>query len=112
MFGNAFPKTLGDDVAIVEAILPPAVHGSVGGFSADVSGEPLLIPDRIYHPELDALPQTLLQTTIAHCIYTRHSDGFVRQRHLSRLFATNQSWVVPFVLHLIGECAPTIRASE
>ncbi len=100
---RAFPEALGGDVALVAATMPPAFHTSMGDFAALVRGEPLTIPYRIYHPEANEQPTTVQQATIAHCIYTRHSDGFVRQRHLNHLFGANQLWVAPFVLHLVGE---------
>jgi hypothetical protein len=37
------------------------------------------------------------------CIYSRHHNGFVRQRHLENLLAADDEWVVPFVLQLLGE---------
>jgi hypothetical protein len=40
---------------------------------------------------------------ILHCIYTRHHDGFVRQHHVESLMASRESWVVPFVIRLLGE---------
>lgn len=37
-----------------------------------------------------------------HRLYTRHHDGHVRQRHLARIIEVTDSWIVPFVVQLIG----------
>jgi hypothetical protein len=44
-----------------------------------------------------------VQHRILHCLYTRHHDGFVRQRHLEQIVGSAQPWVVPFVLQIVGE---------
>jgi hypothetical protein len=43
------------------------------------------------------------QETILRCLYTRHHDGFVRQRAVEGLLQAKQPWVVPFVVRLVGE---------
>ncbi|MFG2626846.1 hypothetical protein [Streptomyces sp. NPDC048473] len=40
---------------------------------------------------------------IVHCLYSRHSDGLVRQRHLEQILESSEPWVVPFVVQLAGE---------
>lgn len=37
------------------------------------------------------------------CLYTRHHDGFVRQRALQRVLASDETWTIPFVVQLLGE---------
>lgn len=34
---------------------------------------------------------------------SRNHDGFVRQEYLSRIVASNYTWVPPFVIQLLGE---------
>jgi hypothetical protein len=46
---------------------------------------------------------TATQRTILHCLYSRHHDGWVRQRHLEHIVASTEPWVVPFVVRLAGE---------
>ena len=69
-----------------------------------ISGEPVHIPWRIYSTE-PALPSTVsdLQRTIVACLYTRHHNGFIREKYLSDLFRPSYSWIPPFVLQLVGE---------
>ncbi|WP_326756769.1 hypothetical protein OHB56_02130 [Streptomyces sp. NBC_01635] len=44
-----------------------------------------------------------MQQAILHCLYSRHSDGLVRQRHLEQIASSDEPWVVPFVVQLAGE---------
>ena len=37
------------------------------------------------------------------CLYTRHHDGYVRQRHLRQIIRCTEPWAVPFVVQLLGE---------
>lgn len=72
-----------------------------------MQGETVAIPYRIYNeePETDGSerPLTETQQVILHCLYSRHSDGRVRQRHLEKITASSEPWVVPFVVQLAGE---------
>jgi hypothetical protein len=104
---RAFPQALHDDVAAVLRVLPseprPTPH-AIGPIT--IEGEPIHIPVRIYAREVDqaALAScTETQRRILHCRYTRHHDGYVRQRHLGPLLACDEAWVVPFVVQLVGE---------
>ncbi|WP_394814824.1 hypothetical protein [Streptomyces millisiae] len=63
-------------------------------------------PYRIYHDErpVDAVRSVSTpQRAILHCLYSRHSDGRVRQRHLEQIVSSDEPWVVPFVVQLAGE---------
>lgn len=72
-----------------------------------VAGECLRIPYRVYfHPkEMDDLGLELDGTAsvVLLCIGTRSHDGYSRERFLRALLARPASWVVPYVLALIGE---------
>ncbi|MFI6115677.1 hypothetical protein [Kitasatospora sp. NPDC051164] len=43
------------------------------------------------------------QRLLLHCLYSRHWDGLVRQRHLEKVVGCTDPWVVPFVVQLVGE---------
>jgi len=71
-----------------------------------VAGESVSIPSRIYHDELPSDAKHRLTTTqllILHCLYSRHSGGMIRQRHLEQIVGSHEPWVVPFVVQLVGE---------
>jgi hypothetical protein len=63
------------------------------------------IPYRIYNelPVTDLAPEGSQVAVAIDCLYTRHHDGYVRQRALRRLLTSEDLWTVPFVLQLLGE---------
>jgi hypothetical protein len=102
----AFPTTARPDAAEVVRLMPTATFAPVGSFGVRVDGEPVTIPYRLYHPEpvtaaAEALPPTL--RTMLSCLYTRHHDGYVRQRHLRLVVEEPYPWVAPFVVRLLSE---------
>ncbi|MEU7428773.1 hypothetical protein [Streptomyces sp. NPDC040750] len=103
---DAFPRNLADEVRAVLAVMPETRIPSVSPFLLDVTGEVVAIPYRIYQdePPIDAVRSlTAPQWMILHCLYSRHSDGLVRQRHLEQVVSSDELWVVPFVVQLVGE---------
>ncbi|MFC8453486.1 hypothetical protein [Kitasatospora sp. NPDC057223] len=102
----AFPAELAQDVLAVLAVMPPPRWQPAEPFSVQVQGRQVTIPSRLYSEEppveaVDSLPER--RRTILHCLYTRHHDGRVRQRHLEQVIGTPEPWVVPFVVQLVGE---------
>lgn len=86
--------------------MPEARLAPTRPFEVDVQGETVVIPSRIYNAEPGAGLERALagtQQVILHCLYSRHSDGRVRQRHLEQMVASGEPWVVPFVVQLAGE---------
>ncbi|RAJ80251.1 hypothetical protein CLV59_105359 [Chitinophaga dinghuensis] len=111
---NAFPKTLQSDVMAVLEILPlnsvypiddcNMVSDPIQAIRLDE--EELFIPYRVYFDEPASMivaRLTGIQKTILNCIYLRHYDGFVRQKHLEALGERNEYWTVPYLLQLLGE---------
>jgi hypothetical protein len=75
-------------------------------FVVCVDEELVSIPYRIYNAELSHDTQQRLspaQRTVMACMYTRHHDGYVRQRHLEAIVGQAETWVAPFVVQLLGE---------
>ncbi len=102
----AFPDALEREVRAAVRVLPKARFSPVGSFRVTVGDDRVTIPGRIYNPEVS--PRRLegltpLQRTILHCLYTRHHDGFVRQHHLTQVIGSLEPWVLPYVVHLVGE---------
>ena len=44
-----------------------------------------------------------LVQAILSCVYSRHHDGYVREKYLRRLLTLTHPWVAPFVFQLVGE---------
>jgi hypothetical protein len=74
-------------------------------FPATVADQVVVLPRRIYHnPTLiDTVPLNSLHKELVDCLLTRHHDGFVRERHLTRIISRNHIWIPPFVIQLVGE---------
>src|SRR5262245_55902502 len=102
----AFPSSIRPAVAKVTAELPTPTLEPAGRFTVLVEGEPVTIPERIYFPELP--PEITsrwgqVERNVYACLYSRHHDGYTRQRHLRILVKLSEPWVAPFVVRLIGE---------
>jgi hypothetical protein len=119
---NAFPSALRGDVREVVKVLPFSertlllAHGSVrheGSFVSEyqpqvliVAGEEIKVPSRIYlnEPNEAVLERlSLRQKSVLNCIYLRHHNGYVRQKHLKQLRGESESFVCPFTVQLLGE---------
>lgn len=110
---RAFPSGLAADVRdALKAMGPPFVTRAghvlapTSGFTVRVSEESVTIRYRIYNgpPEpRDYSNLSLRSRLILDCLYTRHSDGYERQRRLERVVPSEHPWVVPFVVQLVGE---------
>lgn len=100
----SFPKSLREEILQAVTALPENPHG-VGNFTIKMNGELLSVPRRVYHNTSLIRTERLssLQRELIDCILTRHHDGFVRQRSLSGIIGSNNAWVPPFVIQLLGE---------
>ncbi|MFF0262507.1 hypothetical protein ACFYR2_27245 [Streptomyces microflavus] len=102
----AFPTRLAGAARTFLAVMPKARIAPIMPFEVEVQGETVAIPSRIYNEEPGVGSDGHLsgtQQVILHCLYSRHHDGRVRQRHLERVVASGEPWVVPFVMQLAGE---------
>jgi hypothetical protein len=101
---RAFPESLRDDAIKLAATLPQPSYSS-RTFSVLVGSETVFIPYRIYHDPglIDLTKPTPIQTTLLDCLLTRHHDGFVREKHLTKILNLNDQWIPPFVVQLVGE---------
>nr|WP_202451831.1 hypothetical protein [Streptomyces sp. SID4948] len=102
----AFPADFAGDVENVLAVMPASRRGPVNPFSVVVEGQEVSIPGRLYHDEPPADVVASLsprQRQLLHCLYSRHCDGRVRQRHLAKFVGSVDPWVLPHVVQLAGE---------
>ena len=77
----------------------------VSSAHAVVQGEVISIPQRIYFCPDDPLqrPLHIWASPIIDCLYTRSTDGYLRQKALGRLLAISDPCVIPYVVLLAGE---------
>lgn len=101
---QAFPKDLHYKVSE----LPFKFSAYETFFSVQLNGEKLQIPYRIYNEELPTKAFDALDfqgKMIISCLYTRHHDGFVRQKYTEILLAhlLDETWMLPYIVKLVGE---------
>jgi len=62
-------------------------------------------PERVYHDAtlIDTQRLSSLQKELVDCLLTRNHDGFVRQKHLERIIGSENVWIPPFLIRLVGE---------
>ncbi|MCX5416081.1 hypothetical protein [Streptomyces sp. NBC_00059] len=103
---TAFPVELASDAEAVLAVMPDSRLQPHASFSVAVEGQQVVIPGRLYNdePPTDAVASlSPRQRQLLHCLYSRHCDGVVRQRHLEKFVGSTDPWAVPFVVQLVGE---------
>ena len=101
---QAFPGFLKDNVSTLpEKISLKGEHNISRTFEVIVARETLKIPYRIYfeEPEIENLTETEL--LVLNCLFTRHSDGFIRQKKPGQIISSGEYWITPFVMQLLGE---------
>lgn len=112
---RAFPASASRASVTIAAALPQLGSPPAGSIvqtnsgrwpDLTVTGERVDIPYRIHNPEpaaevADGLPA--IECDVLACLYTRHHDGYVRQRYLPQVLASPHPWAVPFVVQLCGE---------
>ena len=81
-----------------------------------LNGEELSIPFRVYflEPEPDCSSGlTNVQQLILNAILSRSHNGYVREKCVRKLLQSDEPWIPPFVLQLLGEYVlPIIRVVE
>jgi hypothetical protein len=105
----AFPSDLAADVDAALRIVPPHFHppspDNIG--LIQFQGEELRIPYRIYVAidPAERVVQSLSepQRTIIGCLFSRHHNGYVRERFARQIVGSEEPWVPAFVLQLAGE---------
>lgn len=114
LWARAFPPDFAADVQAAANSLGPAAYKALGSFTAVVTGQPVEIAYRIYN----ALPSNEIRSTlttrqhrILDCMLTRHHDGFVREDAATRAVSSDEVWVAPFIVYLIGEYVAEIAES-
>ena len=99
-----FPLKLKEDVQVIIDKLK-VKDGDIQEkvYNVKINNMLLTIPERIYFGEPASGNLTSIQKTILDCIFTRHEDGFIRQKHLRNLQFCTEYWIMPFCFRLLGE---------
>jgi hypothetical protein len=116
IIASCFPQSLWADVRRVTTIMPAYRHsplvvnqnpaGRLVPVKVTIEGEAVNVLNRTYSGEPAGELVASLSTRqrlIYDCVYARHWDGFVRERHVEGLLAGAEPWIPTFVLELLGE---------
>lgn len=78
---NSFPQDLAKDVRrILDMLVMKNDDISSQYYIVNLGGLNIAIPERVYMREQTPSNMTAVQRNILDCIFTRHNNGFVRQR--------------------------------
>jgi hypothetical protein len=102
---DSFPAHLADDLAVVRSILAPPIDAATRTFEVLLDDWVTIAKRESYAEPQPAVLASLTprQVLMLHCLFTRHHDGYVRQRHLAPLLVARHHWVIPYVVQLLGE---------
>lgn len=108
-----FPAELTKDFDVVISTIPKRTfHDCPVWFSEEsieyvLADSKITIPYRCYLlelPEIDISKLTELQKQILFCLYTRSSDGYLREKYVRKLLSsTFEKWCVPYIVKLCDE---------
>jgi hypothetical protein len=102
---EAFPKMLQIDVRTMTKDLEE-VYPTTFGPSAMINNERIKMPYRTYFvPLQQSQTNVYADETITLCLYTRHCNGYIREKSLKMLLNKNnlEYYAIPYVLKLAEE---------
>ena len=117
MFSEGFPIELNIEYIHVLSVISKKTVNNVScgisdGYNSDnevyylSDGSMVRFPYRIYFEDDEYAYSILddIEKAIYDCIYTRHCDGHIREKHLERLLSIKmQEWFMPYLLRLSSE---------
>ena len=104
IFINAFPASLKTEVvSLLGKLKWTTAHKSTECFQININGQTLNIPYRIYYDEPIQENLTESETFLLDCIFTRHHNGFVREKRLRKILKSDDYLATPFIVQLLGE---------
>lgn len=109
IFNNGFPFALKKSVEQVMSKLPIENHTTTHAYSDDfittyLNGSEVSFPYRIYFSETELTKLSSDEKMIAHCIYSRHHNGYVREKHIKSMLEVDfPMWVIPYLIKAADE---------
>ncbi len=110
---NGFPTTQKIDYKKILSIIPTNTFNNVHlsecalNIYYTINGDEIHFPYRIYNLDVkddDLLTLSQTEQNIVHCIYTRSSNGYVREKHLKALLDTDfEYFALPYILKISDE---------
>ena len=113
MFYCAFPNDLEENLNRVIEVLPQTTFNNVRFATSDdvieysIKNHMIAVPYRTYLLDISDVEYENLnqvQKQILCCIYTRSSNGYIREKYLRKLLDMPlEEWAIPFVIKLCDE---------
>lgn len=116
MFERGFPVYLAKELHNVLGVISAKTYNGISKVSVDrdynnetelLDGSRISFPYRIYFEDEEGAVERLAireEKLIYHCIFTRHCDGYVREKHLQAMLELElEEWCFPYILMLSGE---------
>lgn len=108
MFPTSIKKEVLDVIKNIELNYKYSFEMPDDCFEVTVNNEQIKIPYRIYFDfpsenEINKLIGKQTQIEILFCIFSRHNDGFIREKCLKEIVASKNTWTTPYVIELLGE---------
>ncbi|MCR4651564.1 MAG: hypothetical protein K5662_07380 [Lachnospiraceae bacterium] len=117
MFSEGFPIELNEEYYHVISVVSKKTVNNVScgvsdGYNSEneiyylSDGSKVRFPYRLYFEDDEYAYDGLndIEKSIYDCIFTRHCDGHIREKHLRRLLSTEmQEWFIPYLLRLSSE---------
>ncbi len=110
---NSFPKELKKDIQKVIKVIPNKTYNNTSLYFSEnaieycANNAIIIIPYRMYFVDIDFKrldDLTDKQKVILYCIYTRNSDGYIREKYLNELLKVKfDYWAIPFIVKLCDE---------
>lgn len=101
---KAFPDSLKNDVkSVLSSVNLNNEIENYQTFSVNLRCENLQIPRRIYFGKPTEILLNSTKSLILNCLFTRHEDGFLREKCLKKIIKSDEYWIAPFVFQLLGE---------
>ena len=107
MFYESFPKEYIEDLEEVLKIIPESYHLLKEVIEYKSNNIIIRIPYRVYFDDVDSAKLNELtdkQKIILYCIYTRSSNGYIREKYIKELLKIEfDYWVIPFIVKISDE---------
>jgi hypothetical protein len=101
---KAFPSYLKNDAkSVFSSFNIKSEIKNYQTFSVNLRGEHLQIPYRIYFEKPNDFILNSTRSLMLNCLFTRHYDGFLREKCLRRIIRSDEYWIAPFVFQSLGE---------
>ena len=104
---SAFPLEVRKNVdSLLAKFTIETKHSTKGAETVTIGNDAVKIPSRIYYNPPYALSDskfTNAEREILSCIFSRHHHGFVRQKAIQNILASNSYWTTPYIVMAMGE---------